>query len=68
MTEGSSEKRERVPAYVGLAAQGLLLVGVANLVLAAAAVFREIDFVGAGVCGIASALSFGLLLNGFLRR
>ena len=51
---------------VGFATIATCVVGV-GAAIAAIGAFDESDFVGVGVCLIASALSFGLLLNAFLR-
>ena len=52
---------------VGFAAIATCVIGV-GAVIAAIAAFSESEFVGVGVCLIASALSFGLMLNAFLRN
>jgi hypothetical protein len=44
-----------------------LITGFAGL-LAAVAAFFSAEWVGAGVCLVASALAFGLLANAFLRN
>lgn len=54
---------------VGFASIALGMVGVGGVVAAIGAIggIGKPDFVGAGVCLIASSLSFGLLLNALLR-
>lgn len=44
---------------VGL--RGAAVVGVAGLILALAAAVNEADFVGAGLCLLASGLAFGMV-------
>ena len=51
---------------VGIASIALCVVGGAGAVAALSAADKG-DFVGVGACLIASALSFGLMLNAFLR-
>jgi hypothetical protein len=52
---------------LGLASIGLCFVGIGSALGAIAAVIDKGDFVGAGFCATASALSFGLMLNAILR-
>ena len=52
---------------VGFACMALCVVGIGSALGAVGAVTDKGDFIGAGACAIASALSFGLLLNAFLR-
>jgi hypothetical protein len=65
MSEPRPEKS--ASSVVWLATIALFVVGFGALFLAVTAADGE-DFVGAGVCGIAAALSFGAVLNAVLRR
>ena len=60
----SSEGLERV---IGLALVGCSITGVASLVAALFPFFSG-EFVGAGVCLLAAAVSLGLLANAVLRE
>ncbi len=51
---------------IGFATIAICVVGVGAAIAAVGAIDRS-HYVGVGVCLIASALSFGLLLNAFLR-
>ena len=55
-------------AMVGCASVALLILGTASFLAAWGAIANGQDFTGAGMCAIASALSFGLLLNAISRR
>ena len=61
-----SENRRQLDAIIGLATLGGGIIGVASFVVALIA-FLNGDFLAAGVCLIAAALSFGLLANAVLR-
>ena len=52
---------------VGLALIGLTIVGLAYAFFAIAAL-NKADFTGCGVLFIASAFSFGFILNGLVRK
>ena len=56
-----------IPKLVTIASIALCAVG-GGAGLAAVCAADKGDFVGVGVCLIASALSFGLMLNAFLRQ
>ncbi len=43
-------------------------VGLVSFILGVAAILSSKDYVGAGVCFVASALSFGFLLSGLARK
>jgi hypothetical protein len=60
-----SENRKKLDTIIGLAIVGSGVTGVASLI-AALFPFFDRDFVAAGVCLIAAALSFGLLANAVL--
>lgn len=51
---------------IGITTVALVLTGVISLIFGLVAAGNS-DWVGAGVCLIASALSFGLLLNAVLK-
>lgn len=70
MDESTNREKRANFGYVGWAAYGLFAVGTGAGLVAIVALFHgpEPNFTGAGVCLIASALGFGLLLNGMLRR
>jgi hypothetical protein len=44
------------------------IVGIAAFLAAVLAVFNEYDYVGAGLCLLASAFAFGLLANAIFRN
>jgi hypothetical protein len=62
-----SENRKKLDATIGLATLGSSITGVVSFVLAFFPFFSG-DFVAAGVCLAATALSFGLLANAVLRE
>jgi len=68
-----SDSRDNKPlsamaGFVGLISSALVVVGVGSAIAAVASLAQsEPIFVGCGLCLIASALSFGLLLNGCVR-
>lgn len=71
MDERNDAEKRSGTGYVGWAAYGLFTIGTASALVAVLALVNtrhEPDFLGAGLCLIASALGFGLLLNGMLRR
>ena len=47
------------PAVAGLAVIGGFIVGLVAFLAAILAVFNEFDYVGAGLCFLASAFAFG---------
>ncbi len=64
----NDKHQDRASTFVGLASIALCLVGLGMAFLAFQSINQvDEDYVGAGVCGIASALSFGMLLNAYLR-
>jgi len=67
MTQKDDEKRTTT-GYVGWAMHGLYVVGTLSFLAGAYVLLYFQDGVGAGVCWVATALSFGLLLNGLARR
>lgn len=58
--------RRRLDSIIGLAALGSAVTGVVSLVAALFPLFSG-EFLAAGVCLLAAALSFGLLANAVLR-
>jgi len=74
MNDPKQQQRQPETGMVGLwyYALGLLhialcVVGVGSAFIALVAIGRQ-EFVGAGTCAVASALSFGLLLNALVRQ
>lgn len=61
-----SNGRKRLDTIIGLAALGSSVTGVVSLVVALFPIFSG-EFLAAGVCLLAAALSFGLLANAVLR-
>jgi hypothetical protein len=61
-----SEDRRKLDTIIGLAAIGSSITGVASLIVAIFPFFNG-EFVAAGACLIAAALSFGLLANAVFR-
>jgi hypothetical protein len=55
------------PVWAGLTIIAGFVVGIAAFLAAILAVFNEYDYVGGGLCLLASALIFGLLANSILR-
>jgi hypothetical protein len=64
----NQDERKTTTGYVGWAMHGLYTVGTMSFLSGFYVLFRYDDGTGAGACWIATALSFGLLLNGLLRR
>ena len=58
----------RSSVWVGLSILGGFLVGIIALLTGLLAVFNEYDYIGAGLCFLASALAFGLLANALFRK
>lgn len=56
------------PALAGLAVIAGLIVGIVAFLAALLAVFNEYDYIGAGLCFLASAFAFGLLANAIFRE
>lgn len=59
---------KRAASWAGLSVIGGLLVGFVSLAAGVFAVINEIDYVGAGLCFLASALAFGFLANAIYRE
>ncbi len=58
----------RSSVWAGLSILGGFLVGIIALLAGLLAVFNEYDYIGAGLCFLASALAFGLLANALFRK
>jgi hypothetical protein len=65
---GGEEMGKSSPAVAGLAVFAGLIVGVVAFLAGILAVFNEYDYVGAGLCFLASAFAFGLLANAIYRE
>ena len=61
-----NEKRYGV--WAGLSVLGGFVVGVFGLFAAMLSLFNEYDYVGVGLCLLASAFAFGLLANAIFRK
>jgi hypothetical protein len=59
---------KRYGVSVGLSILGGFLVGIFGLFAAFLSLVNEYDYIGVGVCLLASAFAFGLLTNAFLRK
>lgn len=55
-------------ASAGLSVIGIFIIGIFGFFAAILAIFNEYDYVGAGLCLIASALAFGHLANAMFRK
>ena len=58
----------RTPVSAGLSILGGFVIGIIALLAGLLAVFNEYDYIGAGLCFLASALAFGLLANALFRK
>lgn len=56
------------PVWAGLSVIGSFLVGILALLAGILAVLNEFDYIGAGLCFLASALAFSLLTNSIFRN
>ncbi len=59
---------KRVPIWAGLSVIGGFLVGIIAFLAGILAVFNEFNYIGAGLCFMASGLAFGLLANSIFRN
>jgi len=59
---------KRAERWAGLSVMGGYTVGVVGLFGGVFSIFNETDFVGAGLCFLASALAFGLIANAIFRE
>ncbi len=67
----NADEKRTTAGYVGWSTHGLYITGTVSFFagLYVLLLMENVDNgIGAGVCWIATALSFGLLLNGVLRR
>jgi hypothetical protein len=55
------------PVWAGLSVIGGFIVGIVAFLAGLLAVFNEFNYIGAGLCFLASALAFGLLSNSIFR-
>jgi hypothetical protein len=56
------------PVWAGLSVLGGFIIGIIAFLAGLLAVFNEYDYVGAGLCFLASAFAFGLLANALFRK
>jgi len=59
---------KRSPVWAGLSVLGGFIIGIIAFLAGLLAVFNEYDYVGAGLCFLASAFAFGLLANALFRK
>lgn len=55
------------PTWAGLSVIGGFIVGIVAFFAGILAVLNEFNYIGAGLCFLASALAFGLLANSIFR-
>ena len=55
-------------SYPGLSVIGGFIVGITGILAALLSIFNEYDYVGAGLCLMASAIAFGQLANAMFRK
>ena len=55
------------PVWAGLIVIGGFIVGIVAFLAGLLAVFNEFNYIGAGLCFLASAIAFGLLANSIFR-
>jgi hypothetical protein len=58
----------RSSVWAGLSVLGGFIIGIVALLAGLLAVFNEYDYVGAGLCFMASAFAFGLMSNALFRK
>jgi hypothetical protein len=58
----------RHAGWAGLSVLGGTLVGIASFFAGILSVINDYDYVGAGLCFLASGFAFGLLANALFRR
>jgi len=56
------------PLWAGLTVIAGFVVGICSFLAGLLAVFNEYNYIGAGLCFLASALVFGLLANSIFRK
>ena len=60
------KKSEKLENILGIAIMSELVIGIVGVLAAGIAIFNG-EWIGVGLCLGASALAFGLLVNGILR-
>jgi F0F1-type ATP synthase membrane subunit c/vacuolar-type H+-ATPase subunit K len=58
----------RYAAWAGLSVIGGFIVGIAGFFAGILSLFNEYNYVGVGLCFLASAFAFGLLANALFRK
>jgi hypothetical protein len=56
------------PVWAGLSVIGGFIVGIIAFLAGLLAILNEFNYIGAGLCFLASALAFGLLANSIFRN
>ena len=56
------------PVWAGLSVLGSLIAGLIGMLAGLLAILNEFDYIGAGLCFLASGLAFGLLANSIYRK
>ena len=56
------------PVWAGLSVLGSFIVGLIGMLAGLLAILNEFDYIGAGLCFLASGLAFGLLANSIYRK
>ena len=56
------------PVWAGLSLLGGFIVGLIGMLAGFLAILNEFDYIGAGLCFLASAMAFGLLANSIYRK
>ena len=59
---------KRAASWAGLSVIGGILVGFVSLLAGVFAIMNEYDYVGGGLCFLASALAFSFLANAIYRE
>ena len=54
--------------WAGLSVIGAFIVGILGILAGLLAVFNEYNYIGAGLCFLASAFAFGLIANALYRK
>jgi hypothetical protein len=62
------EKNRSASRAAGLSVIGGFIVGIVAFLAGLLSVFNEFNYVGAGLCFLASAFAFGLLANALFRN
>jgi hypothetical protein len=56
------------PVWAGLSVLGGFIIGIIAMLAGLLAVLNEFNYIGAGLCFLASAFAFGLLANSMYRN